>query len=174
MKQIMMMKVAAELLKNSHRSDRELAKVLRTSQPTVTRIRNKLEKEGFIQEYSIIPHFVKLGFEILVITLTKTRFNPKLRERAVKSMMANPNVVMCARSEGFGKNGVIVSLHRSYSEYSDFITKFMEEWGDTVEDYDSILISLGGIVIKPFSLKPLAELIQKQQHSQQSQITEEN
>ena len=62
-----MMKVAAELLKNSHRSDRELAKVLRTSQPTVTRIRNKLEKEGFIQEYSIIPHFVKLGFEILVI-----------------------------------------------------------------------------------------------------------
>jgi hypothetical protein len=37
----------------------------------------------------------------------------------------------------------------------------MEEWRDTIEDYDSILISLGGIVLKPFSLKSLAELIEK-------------
>jgi len=161
MKNIMMMKVAAELLKNSHRSDRELAKVLRASQPTVTRLRNKLEKEGFIQEYTIIPHFIKMGFEILAITLTKTKFNPELRERGAKSMMANSNVVMCAKSEGLGKNAVIVSLHKSYSDYSDFITKFMEEWRDMVEDYDSVLISLGGIVLKPFSLKCLAELVQE-------------
>jgi DNA-binding Lrp family transcriptional regulator len=161
MRKTMMMEVAAELLRDSHRSDRELAKVLRTSQPTVTRIRNKLEREGSIQEYTIIPHFVKMGFEILAITLTKTKYAPELKERGIKSMMANPNVVMCARSEGLGKNAVIVSLHRSYSDYSNFITKLMEEWRDTIEDYDSILISLGGIVLKPFSLKSLAELIEK-------------
>jgi len=161
MKDIMMMKLAAELLKDSHRSDRELAKALRTSEPTVTRIRSKLEREGIVQEYTMIPHFAKMGFEILAITLAKTRFNPELRERGTKSMMANPNVVMCAKSEGLGKNGVIVSLHESYSDYSNFIAKLMEEWGDIIEDYDSVLICLGGIVLKPFSLKSLAELVQK-------------
>ncbi|NIO38282.1 winged helix-turn-helix transcriptional regulator, partial [Candidatus Bathyarchaeota archaeon] len=42
-----------ELLKNSKRSDRELAKILGVSQPTVTRTRNRLEKNGMIQDYTI-------------------------------------------------------------------------------------------------------------------------
>ena len=56
-----------ELLKNSKRSDRELAKVLGVSQPTITRIRHKLEQEGVIRDYTIIPDFKKLGFEIMAI-----------------------------------------------------------------------------------------------------------
>ena len=41
-----MMKVLLELLKDSKRSDRELAKVLGVSQPTVSRTRWRLVKEG--------------------------------------------------------------------------------------------------------------------------------
>ncbi|MFZ0965605.1 MAG: Lrp/AsnC family transcriptional regulator, partial [Candidatus Bathyarchaeia archaeon] len=51
----------SELMKNSRQSDRNLAKVIGVSQPTVTRIRNKLEKEGYIREYTMIPDFSKLG-----------------------------------------------------------------------------------------------------------------
>jgi len=50
------MKLLSELIKGSSRSDRELARVIGTSQPTVTRARAKLEKEGFIEEYTIIPN----------------------------------------------------------------------------------------------------------------------
>jgi Mn-dependent DtxR family transcriptional regulator len=35
-------------MKDSKRSDRELAKLFHVSQPTVTRIRAKLEKTGYI------------------------------------------------------------------------------------------------------------------------------
>jgi len=153
-----MMKLFLELLKDSHRSDRQLARELGTSQPTITRMRNKMEKEGLIQEYTIIPHFIKMGFEIFAITLIKTKFDPELRKRAGKWVMTKPNIVMCARSEGLGKNGVVVSLHKSYSDYSDFITEFMEEWCDTVEDYESVIIPFGGMVLKPFSLKYLADI----------------
>ena len=52
------MRLLVELIKNSCRSDRNLAKVLGTSQPTVTRMRNKLVKEGIIQEFTVIPDFV--------------------------------------------------------------------------------------------------------------------
>jgi DNA-binding Lrp family transcriptional regulator len=70
------LKLVAELTKNSRRSDRELAKRLHVSQPTVTRIRNKLEKEGIIREFTIIPDFVRLGYEIASITFAKMKDPP--------------------------------------------------------------------------------------------------
>jgi DNA-binding Lrp family transcriptional regulator len=52
-------RLISELMKNSRRSDRELAKALGTSQPTITRTRGKLEREGIIKEYTMIPDFTK-------------------------------------------------------------------------------------------------------------------
>jgi DNA-binding Lrp family transcriptional regulator len=49
------LKVVIELIKNSHRSDRELARAVGVSQPTLSRTRKKLEKQGMIKEYTIIP-----------------------------------------------------------------------------------------------------------------------
>jgi DNA-binding Lrp family transcriptional regulator len=43
------LKLVSELMKNSRRSDREMARVLGLSQPTVGRMIKKLEKEGIIQ-----------------------------------------------------------------------------------------------------------------------------
>lgn len=39
------LKLLSELMKNARRSDRDLAKVSGTSQPIVTRARNRLEKD---------------------------------------------------------------------------------------------------------------------------------
>lgn len=150
-----------ELIKNSCRSDRKLAKVLGTSQPTVTRMRNKLVKEGIIQEFTVIPDFVKMGFEIVAVTLAKTRFDPKLRERLKKSVMAKPNIIFCAECEGLGKNRICISFHKNYAGYSKFITNYMTEWRDVIESYDTILISIPGSIVKPLSLKYLTELIEE-------------
>ncbi len=156
-----MMRLLSELIKNSNRSDRKLATVLGTSQLTVTRMRTKLLKEGFIQEFAIIPDFVKMGFEIMAITLTKTKFDPDLKGKAVKSVMAKPNIIFCARAECMGKNGIIISFHKNYADYPDFVSRYMVEWGDVIESYDTILVSLSGVIIKPFSLKYLTELGEK-------------
>ena len=67
------MKLLAELMKNSKTSDRELATKLGVSQPTVSRIRAKLEREGYIKEYTLVPDFHKLGFEIMAVTLVKLK-----------------------------------------------------------------------------------------------------
>lgn len=155
------MRLLVELIKNSCRSDRKLAKVLETSQPTVTRMRNKLMKGGFIQEFTVIPDFVKMGFEIVAVTLTKTKFDPELRERLKKSVMAKPNIIFCAEAEGIGKNGICISLHRNYADYSKFITKYMTEWRDIIESYETVLISIPGTIVKPLSLKYLAELFEE-------------
>jgi DNA-binding Lrp family transcriptional regulator len=74
-----------ELLKNSKRSDRELAKVLKVSQPTITRTRHKLEQSGLIQDYTIVPNFRKMGFEILALTFVKMRAEILTPERMAEA-----------------------------------------------------------------------------------------
>ena len=70
MKEIVL-KLIAELLKDARKSDRDLAKAIGVSQPTASRIRTRLEQEGFVREYAMIPDFRKLGYEIIAVTFMK-------------------------------------------------------------------------------------------------------
>ena len=62
-----------ELMKNSKRSDRELAKVVDVSQPTITRLRKGLEQINLIREYTVLPALDKLGFEVLAFNYGRSR-----------------------------------------------------------------------------------------------------
>lgn len=78
-------KLSRELIRNSKQSDRDLAKILNVSQPTITRTRHKLEENKMIQDYTIIPDFRKMGFEILALTFVKMRpeiLTPEVMEKA--------------------------------------------------------------------------------------------
>ena len=149
-----MRKLLLELLKDSKRSDRGLAKVVGVSQPTVTRTRSRLVKEGVIKEFTIIPDFVKMGYEIMAISCVKTR--TPITEEA-KWMKKYPNIIFVANAEGMGKNGVIISLHKSYSDFSNFVSENSQYLGEEIQEYDSMLISLKGNIPKPLSLRYLAE-----------------
>ena len=153
-----MLSLLLELLKDSKRSDRELAKVLGVSQPTVSRMRSRLVKEGVIREFTVIPEFVKMGYEIMAISCVKTKVTIGLEEKAEKWMRKYPNIIFVARAEGMGKNGVMISLHKNYTDYSNFITEHLQYWKDDLEGYDSMLVSLKGRIVKPFSLRYLGEL----------------
>ena len=81
-------KLLGELLKNSRRSDRELAKALGPSQPTVTRRRANIEK-NFIDGYTVIPKWEKIGFEIVAFTFVKHNIKyakPEVREAAFRKV----------------------------------------------------------------------------------------
>lgn len=78
------LKLLSELMKNSRRSDRELAKAIGTSQPPVSRMISRLEKEGVIKEYTMIPDFSKVGLEIMALTFIK--FEQPLKEEKLKNL----------------------------------------------------------------------------------------
>ncbi len=158
-----MKKLLFELLKDSKRSDRELAKVLGVSQATVSRMRNGLVKDGVIREFTIIPDFVKMGYTIMAISSvkTKTAMTPELREKGEKWMNKHSNVIFASRVYGMGKNGVMISLHKNYADFSNFKAEQELYLGDDVESVDTMLISLEERIVKPLSLKYLAELHEK-------------
>jgi DNA-binding Lrp family transcriptional regulator len=118
-------RVLAELMRNSRKSDRELAKVVGVSQPTVTRIRNRLEKAGIIKEYTIIPDFKKLGYQIMAFlfmgkqeTMERKR-SEELRKAVVEMEKKTPVATLTvADGMGLGKGRVVVMLFKDFSSYS--------------------------------------------------------
>jgi DNA-binding Lrp family transcriptional regulator len=119
-------RLVAELLKDSHRSDRELAKAIGVSQPTVSRLTERLKKAGVIREYTIIPDFKKLGFHICALTFANFETPVdliamrKLVEEYAKRLSEIPQAVMIERGIGDEANGVVISLHKDYSDYVSF------------------------------------------------------
>lgn len=79
-------------MKNAKLSDRDLAKKIGSSQPTVTRTRKKLEKKGYIKEYTIILNFEKLGFKLMAMTLSNSKncLPPKKLKRQRRSLLHAP------------------------------------------------------------------------------------
>ena len=148
-------KLLRELLKNSKRSDRDLAKTLKVSQPTITRTRHKLEKSGIVQDYTIIPDFKKMGFEILTITFVKMRpeiLTPEVLKEAKKYTEKFPNAIFTATGEGLGMTGVIMSFHKNYTEYHKKVNMLRVDWKEFAEDIQSFIVSIGEEEFKRFSL----------------------
>jgi DNA-binding Lrp family transcriptional regulator len=151
-----------ELMKDSRRSDRQLAKALGTSQPTVTRRRAIIEK-SFIEGYTAIPKWEKIGFELIAFSFVKHKIKyakPDVREAAFRKveewMMKQPNVILAIDGQGMGWDGVFVSFHKSYSDFADFMRKHNSELSDFLIDTQSFIAGITSATIrKPFHLKYL-------------------
>jgi DNA-binding Lrp family transcriptional regulator len=142
------LKLISELMKNSRRSDRELAKALGISQPTVSRMISKLEKEGVIKEYTIIPDFAKLGYGIMGITSLNVIQKPdakleEMRNATIEAEKDNPHAGLMIVS-GFGsrKNRVFIDFYRDYSNYTKVIAEVKKFPFADVESIDTIMVNL--------------------------------
>jgi DNA-binding Lrp family transcriptional regulator len=143
------LRLLSELMKNSHRSDRELAKALNVSQPTISRLSQKLRKEGIIKEYTIVPDFTKLGYTLLAVTFVKLKANlsPEATENVRKEakeylMEHSTDIFMLERGIGLNSNGVLLSLHRNYSDYLDLKQRLKNFEFLNISEISSFIVNL--------------------------------
>jgi DNA-binding Lrp family transcriptional regulator len=150
----------SELIRNSRLSDRELAKRLGVSQPTVSRRRAALEKEGLLK-YSAFPDLKKLGFEILALTLAKWSFNKERRIDERREFVAkHPNIVFTSTGTGLGHDRVCISIHKDYSDYTKLIQELKAEFGQYYEAFSSFIVSLqSDDILRHLTFEYLAELL---------------
>lgn len=162
------LEILSELMKNSRLSDRKLAKKIGSSQPTVTRKRMRLEKE-FIDGYTTIPKWGKLGFKILAITLVKAPLKlgseETMRNSIEKSMRwlaKQPNIIFGGECRGMGMTGIMISIHKNYGALDEFLTSHRQHLGNLLEDVQTIIVNLAGKAIyRPFHTKYLTETLWK-------------
>ncbi|MGB8779967.1 MAG: Lrp/AsnC family transcriptional regulator [Candidatus Bathyarchaeia archaeon] len=134
-------KLISELMKDSRRSDRELARSIGVSQPTVTRLRARLEKEKVIREYTVIPDFQKLGFKILAITSLAMVKEPDSKEFE-RALGTFSNILMFERGLGLKSSHMVVSLHEDFSSYAEFKRKLEKNEFWEVTHSASFLVNL--------------------------------
>lgn len=158
-------KLLWELAKDSRRSDRQLAKALGISQPTVTRRRTRLEK-GFIDGYTAIPNFEKAGFELIAFTFVKSRFRSakleekeEARQQGKEWILKQPNCILALSGQGMGWDGVCVSFHKSYSDLAEFKRNLNTKGSDFITENESfVAVTDPKLVVKPFHFKYLADV----------------
>ena len=163
-------KMLSELVRNARRSDRELAKAIGTSQPTATRVRTKLEKEGYVREYTTIPNFSKIGYSILAVNFLKLDLrlvqdrksleNFKPKHYSVLANNSGSAVVLINRGMGLGYDAVIVSLHQDYAGCDKFRDIIKEQMHAIITDLNTFLVNLNEEKASlPFSFALLANQI---------------
>jgi DNA-binding Lrp family transcriptional regulator len=162
------LKVLCELVEDSRISDRSLAKKIGVSQPTVTRKRTFLEKERLL-EYTAIPNFEKLGIEILAFTfaswspeMLKNYPENKRVEKAKTFFSKHPNIVFASSGRGLGMGRMIVTVHKNYSDYVEFMKQAEIEWAGLLTKLESFTISpKTDAVLMPLSFKNFGKYMRK-------------
>ena len=163
MKKELMIKTLFELIKNSKRSDREIARSLSLWQSTITRYRKTLEKEGMIREYTIIPNLKKMGYQVLVFLFVKrpTRprkaiISPEVWNKKMKEWVNDSPEVIFSIGVTVEWDAVIVSLHRSIKSLDEYFKSFRKISEDFIADSKHFMAFLDGKdVLKPFSFRHL-------------------
>ncbi len=153
-------KLLIELLRDSKQSDRLLAKKLGVSQPTITRTRTKLEREGYIKHYTFIPDMKKIGLNIIAMTFVKMDpavLTEELIDKVKKYAASVSHGIFAATGEGMGMTGVIVGVHKDYRDYARDLAKFRKDWGRYLLDVQTFIMTTEEGVIKDFSFKYLDE-----------------
>jgi DNA-binding Lrp family transcriptional regulator len=164
------LKLIAEVIKNSRRSDRQLARAIGVSQPTISRTLKKLDKEAFLKEYTAIPDIRKLGVEIVAFTFgtwssEKIKDYPEKEriEEAKKFIAKHPNVIFASSGRGLGMTRMIVTVHKNYSDYEEFMRDAETEWGGLLTRLESFTLSVRtDMITAPFSLTHLMDYIRQE------------
>jgi DNA-binding Lrp family transcriptional regulator len=167
-------RLLSELMKNSRRSDRELARALGISQPTVTRLRGKLEKMGVIKEYTIIPDFNKLGYDLMSFTCVKMKQGLKSEEEQEfhnflsKFEKEHPHAeLISVKGLGLNKDYAFVSFFKDFSTYVEINRLSKAVPYSDINEVQSFLVDLRDKGLrKVLSMSSIAKDTQIQQKEQ--------
>jgi DNA-binding Lrp family transcriptional regulator len=110
-------KILRELLKNSNRSQREIAKAVGVSVATVINHVQRLESAGVIKDYTVMLDFERLGYELTaIVEMTVSRGKLLEVEKAVAKL---PYV--CAVYDITGEiDAIVVAKFKNRQELSEF------------------------------------------------------
>jgi DNA-binding Lrp family transcriptional regulator len=179
------LRLVSELMKNSRRSDRELAQVLGVSQPTVSRTIAKLKQQGVIREFTMIPDLTQLGFKIMAVIFLKLEredrpLSPKQLEEmfsdAQKLEKGNPRPFLLVETGiGLQHDMMVIALFHDYSEYTAYLRMIRAESSDVLpyfksQNIDSFLINLEEKHYQPLTLSRLAMILQRTKEGKRWQV----
>ncbi len=171
------LKVLFALLALGGKSDREIAKKLGINNSTLSRRRKKLEEEGYIKEYTLLPDFHKMGLDIIVFSSCSTSdVVPTENSKYVQELVNKIPEMLCLFEDHdvAGTNWFAVTVHRNYDEFVELYKNVMDEITSMhlhVPRVESkrLVFHTNKLYPKPFSLRQLNVIFQNKRSFEQPQ-----
>jgi hypothetical protein len=132
-----------------------------------------------LKEFTTIPDFGKLGFQLAAFILVKLKMNlteeeiKRARRISMKDMIekAPDQIVLFYRGIGGGYSGVLVSFHKNYSDYSRLIERMKQYPFVDLSATLSFLVDLNDKVqYRPFTFSTLAEHLLTMQNQEKGRV----
>jgi DNA-binding Lrp family transcriptional regulator len=136
------------LLVNARMPDKHIAKLLNTTQPTVTRIRQKLEKTGYIKGYRPVVDLQKLGIGLIALILFRISDFSKteeIKKNVIPDLKKMPEVILVAEGEGMGKTSLIVTMHKDFPQFEEWMINLRKKYGKYMEEEEQFFFSTSRI-----------------------------
>ena len=112
-------------------------------------MRTRLEKEGYIKEYTIIPDFCKLGYKIMGVTQAELEEPYKesefedIRKKTSEIEKNNPHAsLMAVNGLNHGKNRLFITFYEDYTAYSKAMELTKKLPFVNVENIETFLVNL--------------------------------
>ena len=137
------------------------------SQPTVTRTLHRLEKEGYIKEYTAIPDFSKLGYELKGFTFVKMKESlsseeqKEIKEFVNRFAKEHPHAELIAvQGIGLNKDYAFVTFFKDFADYWETQRLAREVPYSDVNSFESFLVDLKDRnLIRTLSMSAIAKHI---------------
>lgn len=147
------------------KSDRAISNILGINNTTLSRKRKKLEQEGYIKEYTLMPDLHKMGLEIIVFTFASTTdaIAPTQTKEVRELMQRHPEILCALEDQGLeSTNWVIVTVHKNYDGFIELSKDVLKESMSLPQrphvETHSLMFHTGKPFLKPFSFRNLEGL----------------
>lgn len=119
------------------------------SQPTISRTIKKLEREGTIKEYTMIPDFRRLGFNLMSVSFVKYKEGTpasdiaKMRNtaRQLETERGLP-YLLAMKGMGMNSDSILIMFHKDYSSYFTLRRMMLGAGEGDVANFESFLIDV--------------------------------
>jgi DNA-binding Lrp family transcriptional regulator len=109
----------------------------------------KLEKEGTIKEYTMIPDFAQLGYQIMGVSFAtleepqKNGTTAESRKAVVETEQKHPHASLIAvRGIGLGRDTMFITFYKDYSAYTEAMQLSKQIPHVSIDSLASFLVNL--------------------------------
>jgi len=134
-------------------TDTLIAKRMKVSKASISRIRKKLQKEKVLVDFTPIVDFEKLNVKLFaMVTFDWNNFkDQKITEQMQDFLAKNPHTILLTEGESFdGLNHLLYLGFRDLESYHEYFTQFRKRYGEFIKQLNVFFIPINKIIMHDY------------------------
>lgn len=141
------------LMKGGFKSDSEIAREIKASKASISRIKKKLRKDKILLDFTPIVDFEKIGIKLFaMVSFEWTNFkSEKVTKQMENWVESRPNTILLAEGESVeGLNYLVYLGFKDLEDYHMYFKEFRREFGTYIKQVHAFFIPITKILLHDY------------------------